>query len=94
MLLCGGDILNERQLHRLTEHKYRSAGNTLLDPVMQKFWNWFITKIPLWMAPNLMTLVGLIVNAVTTIILVLYSPDGKQPVSMKFFSFFSASISS
>ncbi|XP_015786117.1 cholinephosphotransferase 1 [Tetranychus urticae] len=80
MLLCGGDVLTERQLHRLNEHKYRSAGNTLLDPVMQKFWNWFTKRLPLWLAPNLMTLVGLCVNALTTVVLILYSPDGKQPI--------------
>lgn len=78
--LCS-DVLVDKQLQRLTEHKYKASGETLLDPVMQKFWTWFVNKLPLWFAPNLMTLTGLCVNVFTTIILVLYSPDAKQPVS-------------
>ena len=31
----GGNILNDYQLNNLREHKYRSSGNTLLDPYMQ-----------------------------------------------------------
>ncbi|XP_074602874.1 choline/ethanolaminephosphotransferase 1 bbc isoform X2 [Brevipalpus obovatus] len=80
MFTLGGEVLSERHLQKLTEHKYRSAGETLLDPIMQRFWTWFVNKLPLYWAPNLMTLTGLCVNVFTTIILVLYSPDAKQPI--------------
>jgi ethanolaminephosphotransferase len=33
--------------------------------------------LPLWIAPNLITIVGLIVNIVTALILLGYNPDGK-----------------
>jgi len=72
--------LNETKLRRLTEHKYSATGATLLDPWMQKFWNWFVEKVPLWWSPNCMTLVGLFCNIVTSLILVYYSPDAKQEV--------------
>lgn len=29
---------------------------------MTPFWNWFITLWPMWVAPNLITLLGLVVN--------------------------------
>lgn len=82
MMPVGGEaVLTEGQLKRLAEHKYSSSGTTLLDPFMQRFWNWFVLKIPDTMAPNLLTIIGLLINAVTTLILILYSPDARQDVS-------------
>ena len=52
-------VLNEQQLKRLKEHKYASEGITLFDPFMQKFWKWLVEYCPLWVAPNLITIVGL-----------------------------------
>lgn len=73
--------LNDAKLKRLGEHKYSSSGSTLLDPIMQKFWNWFVSHcIPVWWAPNAMTLVGLIFNLITCSILIYYSPDAKQEI--------------
>ena len=80
MIFRTENLLSDQQLKRLSEHKYSSSGATLLDPWMQRFWNWFVTKIPLWIAPNLLTIVGLIVNALTTIILMVLSPDAKTEV--------------
>jgi hypothetical protein len=74
-------ILSEHQLKMLMEHKYSSSGNTLLDPIMQKFWNWFVQKVPTYLAPNLLTIAGLIVNAVTTLLLMLYCPDARTQVN-------------
>lgn len=81
------NFLSQQQLVRLTEHKYSSSGETLLDPYMQKFWQWAVVKFPKWVAPNLMTVVGLIVNAITTFILIDYSPDARQVVSCFFVVF-------
>ena len=75
------DVLTPGQLRRLTEHKYSAEGVSLVEPTMQHFWRWLVEQIPLWWAPNALTLVGLIVNVLTTLILVFYSPDAKQEVS-------------
>lgn len=73
-LVC--EKLSEAKLKRLSNHKYSATGSTLLDPIMQKFWKWFLTNcIPLWWAPNAMTLFGLVVNLFTCSILVWYSPN-------------------
>lgn len=70
--------LTPAQLQRMKEHKYCSQGTSLSEPVMQVYWRWLVTKVPLWMAPNLITFVGLIVNILTTapIVLVDYNVDG------------------
>ncbi|XP_076650654.1 choline/ethanolaminephosphotransferase 1 bbc isoform X5 [Halictus rubicundus] len=70
-------LLSPGQLKRLSEHKYSCTTNSLLDGVLQPWWNWLVSKVPLWLAPNLITILGLIVNIVTTLILVYYSPDAR-----------------
>ncbi|XP_065574181.1 choline/ethanolaminephosphotransferase 1-like isoform X4 [Artemia franciscana] len=71
-------VLSSMQLRNLKNHKYSCVSNSFLDPYMQKWWCWLVEQCPMWLAPNLITIVGLLINLVTTLILVLYSPDGKQ----------------
>ncbi|XP_013175152.1 PREDICTED: cholinephosphotransferase 1 isoform X4 [Papilio xuthus] len=73
-------ILNAAQLKRLSEHKYSCTSASILDAWLQPWWCWLVSKTPLWLAPNLITILGLIVNVVTTLILVWYSPDARQEV--------------
>jgi len=73
-----GPLLSPTQLKRLNEHKYSCQSASILEPFMQKWWNWVVQQLPLWLAPNLITITGLFVNIVTSLILVYYSPDGKQ----------------
>ncbi|XP_032675437.1 cholinephosphotransferase 1 isoform X3 [Odontomachus brunneus] len=70
-------LLSPGQLKRLSEHKYSCTTNSLLDGLLQPWWDWLVSKVPLWLAPNLITVLGLIVNIVTTLILVYYSPDAR-----------------
>lgn len=70
-------LLSPAQLKRLSDHKYSCTSISLVDPILQPWWNWLVARTPLWIAPNLITILGLIVNIVTTLILVWYSPDAK-----------------
>lgn len=76
--------LSKHQLKRLEEHKYQSAGRSLLEPLMQGYWEWLVRRVPAWMAPNLITIVGLIINICTTIILVCYCPTATEQVRKRF----------
>lgn len=67
--------LTNAQLKNLDEHKYSSGGKTLLDPYFQIYWCWLVEKMPLWVAPNLITIVGLIINVITCTLLCIYSPN-------------------
>ncbi|XP_022921034.2 choline/ethanolaminephosphotransferase 1 isoform X1 [Onthophagus taurus] len=71
-------LLSDAQLRKLSEHKYSCTSNSICDALLQGWWNWLVSKVPLWLAPNLITIVGLLVNVVTTLILIWYSPDAKQ----------------
>lgn len=73
-------LLSPGQLKRLSEHKYSCTSKSLLDGLLQPWWDWLVSKVPLWLAPNLITVLGLIVNIVTTLILIYYSPDARAEV--------------
>ncbi|XP_072759026.1 cholinephosphotransferase 1 isoform X3 [Anoplolepis gracilipes] len=70
-------LLSPGQLKRLSEHKYSCTSKSILDGLLQPWWDWLVSQVPLWLAPNLITVLGLIVNIATTLILVYYSPDAR-----------------
>ncbi|XP_051890864.1 choline/ethanolaminephosphotransferase 1-like isoform X2 [Pristis pectinata] len=70
--------LSRQQLKRLEEHRYRSAGASLLEPLMQVWWEWLVGRLPLWMAPNAITITGLALNVCTTLVLMLYCPTATE----------------
>ncbi|CAG5094767.1 Oidioi.mRNA.OKI2018_I69.XSR.g13850.t1.cds [Oikopleura dioica] len=57
--------LNEKQLVSVKKHKYRAEGITYLEEYLQPFWNAIVPHVPRWIAPNLITLVGLLLNALS-----------------------------
>lgn len=73
-------ILSPQQLKNLNEHKYSANGVSILDAIFQPFWRWLVEKMPLWLAPNAITIIGLIINIVTSTILIIYSPNATDYV--------------
>ena len=73
-------VLNEPEIKNLKAHRYASEGTTLLDPYMQKYWKWLVELCPLWVAPNLITIVALVINIVTSVVLMILSKNGKEQV--------------
>lgn len=73
-------VLSRHQLKRLEEHRYSSSGRSLLEPSMQRYWEWLVHRMPPWIAPNLITIVGLATNIFTTLVLVYYCPTATEQV--------------
>lgn len=73
-------VLSRHQLKRLEEHRYSSSGRSLLEPAMQRYWEWLVGRMPPWIAPNLITIVGLATNIFTTLVLVYYCPTATEQV--------------
>lgn len=48
---------------------------------MQRYWEWLVARIPSWIAPNLITIIGLATNVFTTLVLVYYCPTATEQVS-------------
>lgn len=73
--------LSPAQLKRLEEHKYSASGRSLFEPPCQIFWNWLIQQTPTWIAPNTLTIAGLLVNILSTVVLVYFCPTATEEVS-------------
>ena len=50
--------LKEEELANLKAYKYVSGTYTPLDLALQCWWEWCVKLLPMWMAPNLVTLIG------------------------------------
>nr|XP_039253659.1 choline/ethanolaminephosphotransferase 1-like [Styela clava] len=72
------EVLTQAQLKRLEKHKYSSQGTSLLEPYFQVFWRWLVERFPLWIAPNTITIAGLIVNMASAFMIMFYSPTGTE----------------
>ena len=71
-----GGILGGSALRALKHHKYVSGGYTPLDHLFYKvWWDPALSLIPLWMAPNLITLVGFIFALSACIFVLAYNPS-------------------
>ena len=79
------EVISESSLKKLKEHKYSASGTSLLEPYMQIYWRWLVEQIPTTWAPNTLTVVGLILNVVTSTLLFMFSPDGKTEVIVYMF---------
>uniref|UniRef100_A0A0N5A3B7 diacylglycerol cholinephosphotransferase n=1 Tax=Parastrongyloides trichosuri TaxID=131310 RepID=A0A0N5A3B7_PARTI len=61
------------EINRLGNHKYNASDSSILDHlIFQRFWNWLVQFLPLSLAPNTITLLGLISNLITVGVLSSY----------------------
>ena len=51
--------LSDSALLNLKNYKYVSGQYSPMDYVLTPFWNKVVEYVPMWMAPNLVTLIGL-----------------------------------
>ena len=47
----------------------------------QPYWCWLVTKVPLWLAPNLITFIGLLINIFTSLPVALLDSNAQGLVS-------------
>lgn len=53
-----------------------------MEPLMQRYWEWLVGRVPPWIAPNLITIIGLATNVFTTLVLVYYCPTATEQVCL------------
>ena len=51
--------LNQDALTALKNYKYVSGQYSFMDHLLAPWWNYAVTLLPMWIAPNLVTLIGL-----------------------------------
>ncbi|CAD6186796.1 unnamed protein product [Caenorhabditis auriculariae] len=72
-------LLTQAELQRLDDHVYSASDTSWLNNLFMKdFWEFVVKFYPLWLAPNLITLIGLIVNLFTVLILSYYCPTATE----------------
>ncbi|CAM9870557.1 unnamed protein product [Pylaiella littoralis] len=76
----GAAVLSNQDLDMIAAYKYKPGAYTHLDDLLTPFWNWAVTLLPLWMAPNLVTFIGLAGTCLASLLLTSYSPglDGED----------------
>ncbi|KAJ3372965.1 hypothetical protein GGF31_001502 [Allomyces arbusculus] len=83
------DYLSEQALQNLRLYRYSAVDKSPVSKyILQPYWNWAVTLFPMWMAPNLITLVGFSFVIINLVFILIWLPDlyGPGP-SWLYFSF-------
>ena len=60
------NYMSKEALVHLKNYKYGSGEYSIMDKVLTPYWNWVVELLPTWMAPNLVTLSGLLIVMAST----------------------------
>ena len=47
-------------------------------------WNYVVTFVPMWVAPNLITITGLAINMIAALLLIYHCPSAREEVKFKY----------
>lgn len=89
MGLFGVDYLSKEALSNLKHYKYGAIDKSLITKyIMKPYWDFAVTLFPLWIAPNLITLMGFIFILINFVLVLIYVPDLVGPApSWVYFAF-------
>lgn len=73
-----GTVFSPRQLDCIESHKYSSEGSSLLEPFFQPFWQRIVDFVPRNVAPNLLTVVGLLCNVLPSLLMFVLSNGARN----------------
>ncbi|KAJ5037452.1 uncharacterized protein L3040_007627 [Drepanopeziza brunnea f. sp. 'multigermtubi'] len=70
------ECVSEEALVHLKSYKYSSVDKSLISNyILKHYWNAFVELLPLWLAPNMVTLLGFFCILTNVICLVIWMPD-------------------
>lgn len=70
------NYLSERAVKGIAHYKYKASGYTWLDDLHNPLWNWAVENmLPMWLAPNLVTLTGLMFIIAATVLMTIFAPQ-------------------
>ncbi|KAF2013449.1 ethanolaminephosphotransferase 1 [Aaosphaeria arxii CBS 175.79] len=83
------ECVSEDALQHLRTYKYSSVDKSFISRyILKHYWNAFVELLPLWLAPNLVTLLGFFFILGNVVLLEVYVPDLVGPApSWVYFSF-------
>merc|ERR1712241_731551 len=71
-------VLNRHQTQKLQQHKYNSVSLSVADAYLQPWWNFVVGLMPMWLAPNLITIIGLAINVFTSLVHLYFCPTATE----------------
>ncbi|KAG1450034.1 hypothetical protein G6F56_008466 [Rhizopus delemar] len=83
------EFLSQDQLNALHSYKYSAIDRSLTTKyILSHYWNWCVQFFPMNMAPNLITLTGLIFMVINVVLAVFFAPNMEtEGPSWLYFSF-------
>ncbi|ORZ37489.1 CDP-alcohol phosphatidyltransferase-domain-containing protein [Catenaria anguillulae PL171] len=83
------DYLSDRALDNLRLYRYSAVDKSpVSNYILKHYWNWAVTLFPMWMAPNLITLIGFGFVWLNLLFILILMPDLAGPgPSWIYFSF-------
>jgi hypothetical protein len=73
--------LSDKTLVNLKNYKYVSGEYSLFDHLFTPYWNFCVSLLPIWMAPNLVTLIGLFFMSSSALTYVYYDTTMSQDLN-------------
>ncbi|EFA75797.1 CDP-alcohol phosphatidyltransferase [Heterostelium album PN500] len=74
--------VSERARSNIKQYKYQGCDHSIIaNRVLQPFWRWAVEWLPMWMAPNLITLIGFFFIIASYLVTLWYTPsfEGSAP---------------
>ena len=75
-----GKFITEEGLKNIKEHKYQSGGYSILDKILNPFWETVVKLMPNSLAPNTITLLGVVINFMAYFTMFYYDRTLKEVV--------------
>jgi len=73
------EYIKDSDIKALKKYKYSSVDKSLIQKyILNPYWCWLVEKVPLWVAPNLITLSGFMFMVFSVGMLILYGPNWEQ----------------
>jgi ethanolaminephosphotransferase len=66
--------ITKRDMKALETYRYSCEDRSVIIAFFDPFWTWLETLVPYWIAPNVLTLAGLLCNYFAFLLLLFYSP--------------------
>jgi len=81
--MAAGGYLSSQGAANLASYSYTGVDKSIIaNLVMKHYWNWLIDNVvPLWIAPNLLTLFGWLCVVFSFLLLVVYCPEGVDGIA-------------
>ncbi|PRP86947.1 hypothetical protein PROFUN_03695 [Planoprotostelium fungivorum] len=71
------NFVSKQGLQNLKNYRYHGVDHSICAKYLQPWWTWLVKFTPLWLAPNLITLIGLLFVFLSFAVQFYYCPDLK-----------------